>query len=142
MKFPSFTETILGFRQTHPCRLHCTYVSLISLTGLLSFMLSDEMTTGSVTSTDAHKRALATKSHAWNIAHQRFRDAFPEVRVHLVAPPNTELLLINLTLSVLHTNNARSSKHGGEGARKAGCNINSDPITPSAPFPNLPVFTV
>jgi ubiquitin-conjugating enzyme E2 J2 len=59
------------------------------LTGLLSFMLSDEMTTGSVTSTDAHKRALATKSHAWNIAHQRFRDAFPEYCTQTMHdPPN------------------------------------------------------
>ncbi|KAF7309374.1 UBC-like protein [Mycena indigotica] len=49
-----------------------------SLTGLLSFMLSDEMTTGSVTSTDAHKRAFAVRSHAHNIAQSRFRDAFPE----------------------------------------------------------------
>ncbi|KAJ7065477.1 UBC-like protein [Mycena amicta] len=48
------------------------------LTGLLSFMLSDEMTTGSVTSTDGHKRAFAARSHAHNIAQARFRDAFPE----------------------------------------------------------------
>ncbi|PBK71157.1 UBC-like protein [Armillaria solidipes] len=37
------------------------------LTGLLSFMLSDEMTTGSVTSSDTHKRTYAQRSH----------DAFP-----------------------------------------------------------------
>ncbi|KAJ7230359.1 UBC-like protein [Mycena pura] len=48
------------------------------LTGLLSFMLSDEMTTGSVTSTDGHKRAFAARSHAWNIQQARFREAFPE----------------------------------------------------------------
>jgi len=48
------------------------------LTGLLSFMLSDEMTTGSVTSSDAHKRAFASRSHAWNITQHRFKDAFPE----------------------------------------------------------------
>lgn len=48
------------------------------LTGLLSFMLSDEMTTGSVTSSDAHKRAFAGRSHAWNLTQSRFRDAFPE----------------------------------------------------------------
>lgn len=42
-------------------------------------MLSDEMTTGSVTSPDAHKRALAAKSHTFNLAHPRFKDAFPDV---------------------------------------------------------------
>lgn len=47
-------------------------------TGLLSFMLSDEMTTGSVTSTDAEKRDFALRSHEWNRKQKRFRDAFPD----------------------------------------------------------------
>jgi len=51
------------------------------LTGLLSFMLSDEMTTGSVTSTERDKRILATRSHDWNRKQKRFQDAFPEVRL-------------------------------------------------------------
>src|ERR1700722_13015269 len=50
------------------------------LTGLLSFMLTDEMTTGSITSTDAHKRTFAAQSHGWNIKQLKFREAFPEVR--------------------------------------------------------------
>ena len=49
------------------------------LTGLLSFMLSNEMTTGSVTSTDAEKRLYASRSHAWNLQQKRFKEAFPEV---------------------------------------------------------------
>ena len=48
------------------------------LTGLLSFMLSDEMTTGSMNSSDSHKRVFATRSHDWNIGQNKFRDAFPE----------------------------------------------------------------
>lgn len=42
-------------------------------------MLSDEMTTGSVTSTDAEKRDFALRSHEWNRKQKRFRDAFPDV---------------------------------------------------------------
>jgi hypothetical protein len=42
-------------------------------------MLSDEMTTGSVTSSESHKRAFAARSHSWNITQMRFKDAFPEV---------------------------------------------------------------
>ncbi|KAK0497469.1 UBC-like protein [Armillaria luteobubalina] len=49
-----------------------------SLTGLLSFMLSDEMTTGSVTSSDAHKRTYAQRSHGWNLTQARFKEAFPD----------------------------------------------------------------
>jgi hypothetical protein len=42
-------------------------------------MLSDEMTTGSITSSAAHKLAFAARSHSWNIAQPRFKEAFPEV---------------------------------------------------------------
>jgi len=48
------------------------------LTGLLSFMLSDEITTGSVNTTDTDKRAWARKSHSWNIQQRKFKEAFPE----------------------------------------------------------------
>ena len=49
------------------------------LTGLLSFMLSDEMTTGSVTTSDAEKRSYAARSHAWNLEQRRYKEAFPDV---------------------------------------------------------------
>lgn len=55
------------------------------LTGLLSFMLTDEMTTGSITSSDSHKRAFAANSHAWNLQQKRFKDAFPEVNLIFVS---------------------------------------------------------
>jgi ubiquitin-conjugating enzyme E2 J2 len=42
-------------------------------------MLSDEVTTGAIKATDSQKRHYAQKSHAWNIAQARFREAFPEV---------------------------------------------------------------
>ncbi|KAK2465480.1 hypothetical protein APHAL10511_002372 [Amanita phalloides] len=62
----------------HPGTWNPAWSVATILTGLLSFMLSDEMTTGSMTSSDAHKRAFATRSHAWNLTNQRFKDAFPE----------------------------------------------------------------
>lgn len=46
-------------------------------------MLSDEMTTGSVTTTDAEKRLYAARSHSWNIKQKRFKEAFPEVSCSL-----------------------------------------------------------
>lgn len=71
-----------------PCR--CTAVlkrlqlvltlHFLRLTGLLSFMLSDEITTGSVNTTDTDKRAWARKSHPWNLQQRKFKEAFPEVR--------------------------------------------------------------
>ncbi|KAI0306030.1 ubiquitin-conjugating enzyme/RWD-like protein [Multifurca ochricompacta] len=43
--------------------------SVRPLTGLVSFMLSDEMTTA---------RVYASRSHAWNLQQRRFREAFSE----------------------------------------------------------------
>ncbi|KAG8912360.1 Ubiquitin-conjugating enzyme E2 6 [Tulasnella sp. 408] len=41
-------------------------------------MLSDEITTGSITTSDQDKRILAARSHAWNIQQKKFQEAFPE----------------------------------------------------------------
>lgn len=62
----------------HPGSWNPAWSVATILTGLLSFMLSDEMTTGSVTSSDVHKQAFAVRSHGWNIAQPRFQEAFPE----------------------------------------------------------------
>ncbi|GLB43338.1 putative UBC-like protein [Lyophyllum shimeji] len=62
----------------HPGTWNPAWSVATILTGLLSFMLSDEMTTGSVTSSDAHKHLFAARSHAWNLSQQRFKDCFPE----------------------------------------------------------------
>ncbi|KAF8185969.1 ubiquitin-conjugating enzyme E2 6 [Pholiota molesta] len=62
----------------HPGSWNPAWSVATILTGLLSFMLSDEMTTGSVTSSDTYKRAFAARSHSWNITQPRFKEAFPE----------------------------------------------------------------
>ncbi|CAK5279294.1 unnamed protein product [Mycena citricolor] len=62
----------------HPGTWNPAWSVATILTGLLSFMLSDEMTTGSVNTSDAHKRVFAARSHEWNLGQSRFKDAFPE----------------------------------------------------------------
>ncbi|KDQ19061.1 hypothetical protein BOTBODRAFT_103425 [Botryobasidium botryosum FD-172 SS1] len=69
----------------HPGTWNPAWSVATILTGLLSFMLSDEMTTGSVTTTDAEKRVLAQKSHEWNRRQRKFSDAFPDVRTSLTS---------------------------------------------------------
>lgn len=41
-------------------------------------MLSDEITTGSVRSTDAEKRQFASKSHEWNCKNHKFKTIFAD----------------------------------------------------------------
>lgn len=73
----------------HPGTWNPAWSVATILTGLLSFMLSDEMTTGSVNSSDAHKRAFALRSHSWNVSQSRFKDAFPDFCTpHLKDLPN------------------------------------------------------
>ncbi|TFK25152.1 ubiquitin-conjugating enzyme E2 6 [Coprinopsis marcescibilis] len=62
----------------HPGSWNPAWSVATILTGLLSFMLSDEMTTGSVNSRDEHKKLFAGRSHAWNLSQNRFKEAFPE----------------------------------------------------------------
>ncbi|KAH9967434.1 ubiquitin-conjugating enzyme E2 6 [Russula dissimulans] len=62
----------------HPGSWNPAWSVATILTGLVSFMLSDEMTTGSVTTSDTDKRVYASRSHTWNLQHRRFREAFPE----------------------------------------------------------------
>ena len=56
-------------------------IGVCSLTGLLSFMLSEEITAGGMQASDYDRRLHARRSHAWNIQQKAFRTAFPEVRL-------------------------------------------------------------
>jgi len=62
----------------HPGSWNPAWSVATILTGLLSFMLSDEMTTGSLNTSDSDKRVYAARSHAWNVQQRKFKDAFPD----------------------------------------------------------------
>lgn len=97
----------------NPCAKRCSNRS--SLTGLLSFMLSDEITTGSVSTSDRDKRIYAEKSHAANIANKKFRDMFPDVG----DLPNALPFSTDLQRLVLRPYHEGPSQHGRKGAREA-----------------------
>ncbi|OAV95759.1 hypothetical protein PTTG_02006 [Puccinia triticina 1-1 BBBD Race 1] len=48
------------------------------LTGLLSFMVSDEIATGAVSATPSMRKDYAARSHAHNAANRIFQAIFPE----------------------------------------------------------------
>lgn len=61
----------------HPGTWNPAWSVATILTGLLSFMLTEEITTGSASSNHHERVMLAARSHAWNLNQKRFRDAFP-----------------------------------------------------------------
>ncbi|ODN76908.1 hypothetical protein L202_05484 [Cryptococcus amylolentus CBS 6039] len=62
----------------HPSTWNAAWSVATILTGLLSFMLSNEITAGGVKTTDEEKRILARQSHAYNLKNKKFRDVFPD----------------------------------------------------------------
>ena len=56
----------------------CPVAHSHSLIGLLSFMCTDELTTGSVLVSARERRLLAAQSHAYNLRQRRFTQLFPE----------------------------------------------------------------
>ncbi|CAH7687863.1 ubiquitin-conjugating enzyme E2 J2 [Phakopsora pachyrhizi] len=62
----------------HPGSWNPAWSVATILTGLLSFMVGEEMTTGSVRSSDGDRRIFAKRSHAYNVSQVKFRTIFPE----------------------------------------------------------------
>ncbi|KAK0545304.1 Ubiquitin-conjugating enzyme E2 6 [Tilletia horrida] len=62
----------------HPGSWNVAWSVSTIIVGLLSFMVSDEMTTGSVPGTDSERKVLAAQSHGWNIQQKKFKELFPE----------------------------------------------------------------
>lgn len=57
----------------HPSSWNPSWSVATILNGLLSFMVTDETTTGSIKTTDAEKRIYAARSHKFNMSSSKFR---------------------------------------------------------------------
>ncbi|KAK7397863.1 Ubiquitin-conjugating enzyme E2 6 [Neonectria punicea] len=65
-RFQPSTRLCLSISDFHPKSFNPAWEVSTILIGLLSFMTSEEMTTGSVSSTAAERRYLASRSRWWN----------------------------------------------------------------------------
>lgn len=65
-RFQPSTRLCLSISDFHPKSFNPAWEVSTILIGLLSFMTSEEMTTGSVSSTAAERRFLASRSRWWN----------------------------------------------------------------------------
>ncbi|CAD6567181.1 MAG: Ubiquitin-conjugating enzyme E2 6 [Tremellales sp. Tagirdzhanova-0007] len=76
-RFETGHKICMSMTSYHPSTWNAAWSVATILTGLLSFMLSDEITAGAVRTTDAEKRTLAKQSHAFNLSNRKFKEVFP-----------------------------------------------------------------
>ncbi|GAA5853112.1 hypothetical protein JCM8547_000205 [Rhodosporidiobolus lusitaniae] len=62
----------------HPGSWNVAWSVETILIGLLSFMMSDEITTGAIKGSDAERKDFAAKSHAWNLTQPKFKNIMTE----------------------------------------------------------------
>ncbi|RKO89828.1 ubiquitin-conjugating enzyme/RWD-like protein [Blyttiomyces helicus] len=72
-RFQTDYRLCLSMSDYHPGTWNPAWSVATILTGLLSFMLEDSPTTGSIQTTLEEKRVYAQKSHQWNLANAKFR---------------------------------------------------------------------
>ncbi|KAK9256299.1 ubiquitin-conjugating enzyme/RWD-like protein [Lipomyces tetrasporus] len=77
-RFQTNTRLCLSISDYHPKTWNPAWSVSTILTGLLSFMTSDELTTGALRSTNDEKAKLAELSREWNVRQNRkFVEEFP-----------------------------------------------------------------
>lgn len=77
-RFEIGTRLCLSLSDYHPESWKPSWSSRTILLGLQSFMAENEMTAGSITTTDDEKRLLARRSLAYNMQNREFCELFPE----------------------------------------------------------------
>ncbi|KAL8466444.1 hypothetical protein ACS0TY_035509 [Phlomoides rotata] len=77
-RFLTQKKLCLSMSDFHPESWNPMWSASSILTGLLSFMMDDSPTTGSVTTTEEEKKRLAKASLAFNCKNPTFKKLFPE----------------------------------------------------------------
>ena len=78
-RFETNTRLCLSMSDFHPESWNPMWSVSTIITGLLSFMLEDGDTTGSLRTTDAEKRELAAGSMEWNLKNAAVKRMFPKL---------------------------------------------------------------
>lgn len=80
-RFKTNTRLCLSMSDFHPETWNPLWNVGTILTGVLSFMLENTATYGSIDSTDSEKRKYAAESLAYNIKNDKFCELFPHYKV-------------------------------------------------------------
>ncbi|KAL1922737.1 uncharacterized protein VTP21DRAFT_9113 [Calcarisporiella thermophila] len=99
-RFQVNTRLCLTMSDFHPSSWNPSWSVATILNGLLSFMLSNEVTTGSINTSDDDKRIYAARSHAFNRASAKFREVFPDMCAQQISPDPTPPISLAQTTAV------------------------------------------
>jgi ubiquitin-protein ligase len=86
-RFQTDTRLCLTMSDFHPSSWNPSWSVATILNGLLSFMVTDETTTGSIKTTDAEKRIYAARSHKFNTSSSKFRGENRPSSIDNICPP-------------------------------------------------------
>lgn len=78
-RFKTDTRLCLSISDFHPDTWNPAWSVSTILNGLLSFMVTNDSTSGSIITTEADRKNLALKSHDFNFKNKKFRDVFPDL---------------------------------------------------------------
>lgn len=79
-RFQTNARLCLSFSDFHPQSWNPSWMVSTIITGLISFMTSEEMTTGGLNAPACERRRLASVSREWNTySNPRFKEEFPEI---------------------------------------------------------------
>ncbi|KAG1461812.1 hypothetical protein G6F46_003975 [Rhizopus delemar] len=119
-RFQPDTRLCLTMSDFHPSLWNPSWSVSTILNGLLSFMVSEETTTGSIKTSTAEKKIYAAKAHLWNLRHQKFREVFPELctvdlnKLPTVDNPPSSLTKRNTSKGVTAVTEQTESEQGQE----------------------------
>ncbi|KAJ2864811.1 Ubiquitin-conjugating enzyme E2 6 [Coemansia erecta] len=88
-RFQTNTNICMSMSNFHPDTWNPAWSVSTILNGMLSFMVEEEDTTGSIRTSMADRKALARRSHNFNLQNKRFREIFPELCTPQAAPVAT-----------------------------------------------------
>ncbi|KAJ2492447.1 Ubiquitin-conjugating enzyme E2 6 [Coemansia sp. RSA 2050] len=85
-RFQTNTNICMSMSNFHPSTWNPAWSVSTILNGMLSFMVEEEVTTGGIRTSNADRKALARKSHAFNLANKQFCEVFPDLCTPETAP--------------------------------------------------------
>ncbi|CAO3633133.1 unnamed protein product [Cunninghamella echinulata] len=92
-RFQPDTRLCLTMSDFHPSLWNPSWSVATILNGLLSFMTTDENTTGSIKTTDAEKKIYALRSHRANLKMAKFRGIYTHNYIRI---RNNDMIIINM----------------------------------------------